>query len=238
MDTLKEKVFHQITRNFQLMATEVFMQLDLLKQMMDDNSRSELYTTFNNNELIIDSLEVKMRTEVINTIVLYTPRATNLRIIISYYDIIAYLERIGDLALNVANFLKKIAIRETIFNQYRQELEEMLMIATKMTKNSIQAVIDGEVKLAKEMIEMDEQVDELFHRISHKLPKLHSGQSYSKQEMTDILSINSMIYNIERIADNSTNIGEAAIYLMEGANIRHLDHQNDADALLANDTNH
>ena len=233
MTTLKEKVFNRITDDFQVMAREVFQQLELADRMMENNKDEQLYNTLVTNERIIDSLEVKMRSEVINAIVLYTPRATNLRVIISYYDMTAYLERIGDQVLNIANFLKSADIHNTLFGQYKDELKEMLCTATRMAKNSIQAFTDGRTELAKEVIELDDQVDDLFHRISRELPEMQSGKVLSPQEMTDVLAINGMAYNIERIGDNATNISESAIYLIQGQNIRHLDHQDEANDLIS-----
>ena len=233
MVTLKEKVFNRITDDFQVLTHEVFQQLQLIEQMMDDNENEKLQAEIYNNERIIDSLEVKMRSEVINTIVLYTPRATNLRIIISYYDMTAYLERIGDLIMNLANFLKKTDIRGELFLQYKGRLKEMLSIARRMTQNSIQAFISGEIGLAKEVIELDDQVDEFFHTINRQLVDTRMRDDTTSQEVIDLLSISSMVYNIERIGDNATNISEAAIYLIQGRNVRHMDHQDDADALLA-----
>ena len=101
-----------------------------------------------------------------------------------------------------------------------------------MTRNSIQAFADSQTELAREVIEWDDQVDELFHRISRKLPDMHAENTLSVQDMTDILSVNSMAYNIERIGDNATNIAESAIYLIQGRDVKHLDHQNDAESLL------
>ena len=232
MTTLKEKVFNRITDDFHVMAREVFQQLDLITRMMDDNQDEALYRSIVNNERIIDSLEVKMRTEVINAIVLYTPRATNLRIIVSYYDMTAYLERIGDLIMNIANFLRQADIQGALFNQYKGELREMLELAGRMARNSIQAFTSSETLLAKEVIELDDQVDELFHRINRELPNAQAGKILSVQEMTDILSVTSMAYNIERIGDNATNIAESAIYLIQGHDVKHLDHQNDASSLI------
>ena len=90
--------------------------------------RDRIYTEINNNERIIDSIEVKIRNEVINMIVLYSPRATNLRMIISYYDMTAYLERIGDLILNVSHFMKKIAVDDCLFTTYKKDLLKMLSL--------------------------------------------------------------------------------------------------------------
>lgn len=232
MTTLKEKVFNRITDDFHVMAREVFQQLDLIVKLMDDNRNETLYASIVNNERIIDSLEVKMRTEVINAIVLYTPRATNLRIIISYYDMTAYLERIGDLALNIANFLRSADIQGTLFGEYKEMLKEMLALAGRMAKTSIHAFTSSETALAKEVIELDDQVDELFHRINRELPNVQAGKTLSIQEMMDTLSVSSMAYNIERIGDNATNIAESAIYLIQGHDVKHLDHQDDALSLI------
>lgn len=232
MPTLKEKVFSRITNDFQVMTIEAFTQLDLLSKMMDNNQDETLYNSISNNELIIDSLEVKIRTEVINTIVLYTPRATNLRMIISYYDMTAYLERIGDLVLNIANFLKRANLKDPIFIHFREDLKLMLDTVVLMAKNALKAFTESEPEMAKDVIELDDKVDSLFYRISQELPKLYNNKQLSEQEITDILIINSIAYNIERIGDHSTNIAEAAVYLIQGRNISHLDHQNEADEFL------
>lgn len=232
MPTLKEKVFSRITNDFQVMTIETFAQLDLLSKMMDNNQDEQLFTTIRNNELIIDSLEVKIRTEVINTIVLYTPRATNLRMIISYYDMTSYLERISDLVLNVANFLRRANIQDPIFIHFSSDLKLMLETVVLMAKNALKAFTESEPEMAKDVIELDDKVDSLFYRISQELPKQYFDKQLSEQEITDILIINSIAYNIERIGDHSTNIAEAAVYLIQGRNISHLGHQNEADELL------
>ena len=234
--TLKEKVFSKITNDFQVMTIEVFSQLEMVREMMDDNTNENTYTTIKNNELIIDSLEVKIRSEVINTIVLYTPRATNLRIIIAYYDMTAYLERIGDLSLNIANFLKQADIHNELFSAFKTKLRQMLDIVVSMAKNAIKAFTDSEPELARNVIEMDDEVDRHFHEIGEDLPRLYASRQLLQQELTDILAINAISYNIERIGDHSTNIAESAVYLIQGRNIQHLDHQDTADSLLNTDS--
>ncbi|MGL5317445.1 MAG: phosphate signaling complex PhoU family protein, partial [Bacteroidales bacterium] len=211
MTTLKEKVFSRITNDFQVMTLETFTQLDLLSQMMDNNHDEELYARITKNELIIDSLEVKIRTEVINTIVLYTPRASNLRMIIAYYDMTAYLERIGDLVLNLANFLRRADLNDPIMCSFKSDLRTMLDTASLMARNAMKAFTESEPDIAKNVIDLDEKVDTLFYNITRQLPKKYSGMSLSEQEMTDILVISSMAYNIERIGDHATNIAEAAV---------------------------
>lgn len=221
MKTLKEKVFGRITDDFQVLAKIVIRQLNLIKQLMNENQNDDLYTEINNNERIIDSIEVKMRNEVINLIVLYSPRATNLRMIISYYDMTAYLERIGDLILNISNFIKRIQVDGALFTRYKKDLFKMLDLTENMTQNAIFAFTCEDIQLAKDTIDTDDQVDALHEHIGLHLPSQCAEKTLSRQEMTDALCINSMAYNIERIGDNATNIAEAAIYLIEGKNIKH-----------------
>ena len=223
MSSLKEKVFSRITDDFQVLATMAIRQQTNIKAMLEDNKNEEIYAEINNNERIIDSLEVKIRNEVINTIVLYSPRATNLRMIISYYDMTAYLERIGDLILNISHFLLKSDIHGTLFSEYKSDLVKMLVLTENMTQNAIFAFTCEDIQLAKDTIELDDQVDDLHHQIGRRLQQNCAGKPLSQQEMADALYINSMAYNIERIGDNATNIAEAAIYLIEGKNIKHWD---------------
>lgn len=223
MSNLKEKIFSRITDDFQVLATVVLRQHNRIITMLEENKDSTLAAEINNDERIIDSLEVKIRNEVINTIVLYNPRATNLRMIISYYDMTAYLERIGDLILNISHFLQKADIKGDLFGEYKPALVKMLTLTENMTQNAIFAFSYEDIQLAKDTIELDNQVDALHHETDARLQSNCAEKIFSNQEMTDILSINSLSYNIERIGDNATNIAEAAIYLIEGKNIRHRD---------------
>lgn len=221
MTTLKEKVFNRITADFQVLSRVIIQQSELICQLLGNDPAEETYAEISHNERVIDSLDVKIRDEVINTIVLYNPRATNLRMIISYYDMTAYLERIGDLMLNIAGFLQQTNRNGKIFQAYKVTLLKMFRLAKNMTQNAIFAFTCEDIRLAKETIESDDKVDELYHSIGEQLPGYCQEQSLPAQEIADALCINSMAYNIERIGDNATNIAEAAIYLIEGKNIKH-----------------
>lgn len=221
METLKEKVFRRITDDFQVTAKVILQQIERIRQLLVYDRQEQIFTEIEHNERIIDSMDVKIRNEVINTIVLYSPRATNLRMIISYYDMTAYLERIGDLLLNISHFLKKTELQGPLYKEYQNILSKMLEITANMTQNAIFAFTCEDIRLARQTIEADDEADRLFREIGESLPEYCSNRSLTSQEMTDVLCINSMAYNIERIGDNATNIAEAVIYLIEGKNIKH-----------------
>lgn len=221
MNSIREKVFEKIAADFQALSKTVMRQTELTHQLVENNRNEELYSEMEHNERIIDSLDVKMRDEVINVIVLYNPRATDLRKIISYYDMTAYLERIGDLLINVSGFLRKTDIYGKIFPQFRKKLVKLLAVSENMTQNAIFAFTCEDLQLARETIALDNQADTLHREIGDGLIHFPFPPTPESQEITDILCISGISYNLERTSDNATNIAEAAIYLMEGKNVKH-----------------
>ncbi|MGL5683232.1 MAG: phosphate signaling complex PhoU family protein [Marinifilaceae bacterium] len=224
MNALSDKVFKNIKDDFAVISKIVLKQLQLAKSLTRVAPSEELIEEIYHNEHIIDSMEVKIRSEIINTIVLYSPRATNLRKIISYYDMTAYLERIGDLILNVSKFLRKSDVEGELFVHFEEQISALMCKSENMVQNAIFAFTCKDNHLAKETIEMDDAVDEMYHNLVRELQSYCCEKMLTQQQMIDTLSINSMAYNLERISDNATNIAESAIFLIEGVDIKH--HEN------------
>lgn len=226
MNTIREKFFGKIAADFQVMSKIVIRQINLTRELLENNQDSGLYEEITHHERILDGLEIKMRDEVIHVIVLYSPRATDLRKIISYYDMTNYLERIGDLLMNIAGYSQRMNLQGPIFSKFKDRLTKFLSVSENMTQNAIFAFTCEDNRLAKETIELDNIADALYQEIGKSLQSSCSGVSLDEQQLTDILCISGISYNMERIGDNATNIAEAAVYLMEGKNIRHSNGQN------------
>lgn len=222
MTTIREKYLEKIKEDFEVLSTVVIQQMDHVYTLTKSNKDSELHATIEQNEVIIDGLEVKIRDEVINSIVLYCPRASDCRKIMSYHDMTAYLERIGDLLLNIADFLREVDPEGSLYTQFLKIIHEQLETVKKMTQNAIFAFTCEDENLAKEIIRTDDIVDKKHKEIIHGIPLHFVGKTVKDQDLLDALSLSSMSYNIERIGDNATNIAEAAIYLMEGKNAKHI----------------
>lgn len=223
MNAISDKVFKNIKDDFSVISKVVLKQIQLMKTLIHQAPSNELLEEIQHNEHIIDSMEVKIRSEIINTIVLYSPRATNLRKIISYYDMTAYLERIGDQILNVTGFLKKSDIHGELFLHFEPKISILMTKSENMVQNAIFAFTCKDNQLAKETIELDDEVDALYAQIIAELQTIGDNRQLTQQQMIDTLSINSLSYNLERISDNATNIAEAAIFLIEGVDIKHHD---------------
>ena len=221
MTAQREKIFGKITEDLLVMSKVVFKQIRLIKDQLEGKDISSRTDDFMQNESILDSLEVKVRKNIINAIVLYGPRATDLRKIMSCYDMTSSLERIGDLVLNVHGYLNKVDFEGEIFKALGELLNQLLETSETMTKNAIYAFSYEDILLTKATIELDDMADETHATICQRLVSISSTGQMSQQQSIDVLSISSISYNLERIADNATNIAESAVYLIEGKNIKH-----------------
>jgi len=230
MNTLKTKYLNQLSENFRLLSEIVLSQfvmvLDLLTSKGEYNT--DFFGEIERNEVLIDGLDTKIKEEVINSIILFSPRASDLRRVIAYHDMTIYLERIGDIILNMSRTLEKTNLGidgdlsgSELKEPFVEMLIKMLKHAKKMTENAVLAFDCDNSVMAYDTIAMDNKVDELFRKITKKLPEAYTNKSLSHDELKNIMGINTISYNIERIADNAVNVAEAAVYLSEGKDIRH-----------------
>lgn len=208
-------ILEKIKNDFQILVKVAFNQFALCKKEEIDMDE------INTNEGIIDSLEVKIRSEVISSIVLYNPRAIDLRKIIAYYDMTAYIERIGDHLLNVAEEFNTINRQGVMFKKISADVENLFGIVELMTQNAIFAFACEDNELAKKTIIDDDKADDVNAAIMKQLTVLGAERVISENEVGDLLQIGALSYNLERIGDNATNIAEAAIYITEGKDIKH-----------------
>jgi phosphate transport system protein len=221
METIKSKYLGKISDDFQLLAEIVLKGISLARRMPDGADCRALHEEIAGNELLIDSLDVKMREEVISAIFLFNPKATDLRKIIAYHDMTIYLERVGDQILNISHSFLKCSLQSPPFAPFHRKIARMLRYAEEMVRNAVFAFTCEDNSMAYLTIETDDRVDALFHEITALLHTSFQEKVLSSQDLLNITCINSISYNIERIGDNATNIAEAAIYLMEGKDIRH-----------------
>jgi len=223
MTIRKDDAIHEIEADFEKMATILLEQLDHMEQIVTSGElkiSDEVLGSITGNEKEIDKAEVKLSDKIVNTIVLHQPVASELRRIIACYRILISVERIGDLVVNITNFIKKIKAPE-LYNQFNEILSNMAILSAKMVRQSLLSFIQDDRELAIWTIKNDDILDEVNNKLMKKLLNKTSSEEKTRQLLTSMVTIKEMMSNIERIADYSTNIAEAAIYSIEGKDIRH-----------------
>ncbi|MCD7973060.1 MAG: phosphate uptake regulator PhoU [Candidatus Azobacteroides sp.] len=215
----------QLLKDFEILSELILSQMEMTRQLFIVNKGKEkdssLYEIIEKNEKLIDGMDLKIREEVINAIFLFTPKASDLRKIIAYHDMTNYLERIGDLILNVTHFTQKFNPELVPAEQCLDILHSMFTYAQGMIKNAIISFTCEDNKVAYETIAIDDKVDALFKEVIRMMGQSFEGKVLTSGELENLMYLNSISYNIERIADNATNIAESAVYLTEGKDIRH-----------------
>lgn len=164
----------------------------------------------------IDRMEVEVEEECLKILALYQPVAADLRLVVSALKINNDLERIGDLAKNIAKRVAQLANAGDI--ELPAEIRTMATLAQEMVKESLDAVVNGDPALARRVREEDDAVDEARQRVRKMVL---AGIKAEPERVESLLRINSVSKHIERIADMATNIAEDVIYMVEGDIVRH-----------------
>jgi len=161
-------------------------------------------------------MEVEVEEECLKILALYQPVAADLRLVVSVLKINNDLERIGDLAKNIAKRVAQLANAGDI--ELPAEIRTMATLAQEMVKESLDAVVNGDPALARRVREEDDAVDEARQRVRKMVL---AGIKAEPERVESLLRINSVSKHIERIADMATNIAEDVIYMVEGDIVRH-----------------
>ncbi|MEI8228439.1 MAG: phosphate signaling complex protein PhoU [Planctomycetota bacterium] len=164
----------------------------------------------------IDRMEVEVEEECLKILALYQPVAADLRFVVAALKINNDLERMGDLAKNIAKRVAQLANGEPC--ELPPEIRTMAMQAQEMVKQSLDAVVKADPTLARQVREEDDAVDESRQQIRRKVLK---GIKEHPENVENLLRVNSVSKHIERIADMATNIAEDVIYMVEGEIVRH-----------------
>lgn len=224
MSQKKEEAVQKVMTDFEEMANLVLSQLDSLENFFQSGEVS--FTPSATAEILetedkIDHLEVKISERIVNTIVLYQPMATEIRKLFACYRIIINLERIGDYTVNLIRYISSIKSPE-LYLQMVDVIGTMFISSAQMVKKSLLSYLHHDKDFAVWTIKNDSVVDEMNKKMLKGLISRSKSFDDKKKAMVSFISIKEMVDNIERIADQATNIAEAAIYYMEGKDIRHL----------------
>jgi phosphate transport system protein len=144
------------------------------------------------------------------------PMAIDLRFILAVIKINGDLERIGDQCVGITRRTKAILKSGDI--DLPVDFAAMGEFAGRMIRSAVQALLEGDARLADSVREMDDEIDRMNHRANDDLLKLiEEKPQFTQQAMNGIL----VAKNLERIADHASNISTDVIFWIRGADVRH-----------------
>ena len=170
------------------------------------------------NDHNINALDVLIDEECIRLLALKQPMGKDLRLITTAMKITTDLERIADNAVNVAERALELN-KEPMLKPYI-DIPKMSRIVQGMVRDTIDAFVNEDVKLARDVIMRDDSVDDLNGAVIHELVHIMSQDTATVSRAVKITYVSKYL---ERIGDHATNIAETVVYMVEGKIIRHMD---------------
>jgi phosphate transport system protein len=164
----------------------------------------------------IDQEENKVEEECLKILALHQPVAVDLRRIAAALKINTDLERIADLAEDIAERALHLALLPPVPIPTR--LQRMTDLTATMVRESLDAFVNLDVQQARRVCRLDDEVDKYNNEI---IGELIGSMQESPNHIEPGLSLFSATRHLERIADHATNIAEDVVYLVEGTIIRH-----------------
>jgi phosphate transport system protein len=165
---------------------------------------------------VIDQREIDIEEECLKIFALHQPVAIDLRYLVAVLKINNDLERIGDLAQNIARHTLQILSEPSSGNPF--DFQDIYSRVQSMLKRSLDAIVNLEVDAAHDILKADDEVDRIHAQLATEVLEEIKKNPKKAHILIQYLHI---VRHLERIADHTTNIAEDVIYLIDGEIIRH-----------------
>ena len=176
----------------------------------------DLAKTVERRDAQIDEREVEVEEECLKTLALHQPVAIDLRFVVAALKIDNDLERIGDLAVNIARKAAAFANEAPLDVPF--DIASMSEKTQAMLRDALDALVNLDEGLARNVCARDDEIDLIKHDFRVRIEEMIRRDPAKTASLLRLLAVTR---NLERIADCATNIAEDVIYMIEGKIIRH-----------------
>ena len=170
------------------------------------------------DDVEIDRLEVEIEESCLSILENRRPRGGDLRFITGVMKINSNLERMADLAVNIAEAAVEVAGHRAA--PPALDPEPLTSLSQRMVREGLNALVTRDADLAMEICDMDEEADRLFDHLRLEAVRM---MKENPAQIDGVTSIIGALGNLERIADQATNVAEDVVFMVDGDIIRHRD---------------
>ena len=202
-----------------LVVKEASLAKEMVKKSVDGLLRKDkglLLEVIEKDEPAMNKLDIEVEEECVYTVALYQPKAKHLRTVFTVLKMNKDLERIGDLAVNIAQSALFLIERPQVkpFIDVPRMASEVLG----MLSDAIDSFVNEDAKLAKSVCERDDLIDALRDQILRELITYMASEPSVIERAMHIIRVARCL---ERIGDLTTNIAEDVVFMVEGRVIKH-----------------
>jgi len=178
--------------------------------------RSDLAEEVIKDDEAIDQREVQIEESCLKVLALHQPVAADLRFLITVLKVNNDLERMGDLAVNIAERAVYLSAHPQL--EVALDFTRMADDVRDMVRASLDSLTKKDTKLARDVLAMDDKIDDANRKMFDIMEELMRRDPDAVKRAGCLLSVSR---HLERIADLATNIAEDVVYMVEGELIRH-----------------
>ena len=164
----------------------------------------------------INALHIEIDDRCFRLLALHQPMATDLRTIVAAVKINTDLERVGDLAVNIAEAARRYASHPPV--KQLIDIPEMGDIAQGMLRDALDAYVRRDTGLAQQVLDEDDKLDGLKTRVFRELLNIMLRDAGTVEPSIDLILVSR---HLERIGDHATNIAEDVIFMVSALDVRH-----------------
>lgn len=186
--------------------------------------QADLSSTVSDAEVQLDNMQLEIDKEAIRLLTVYSPVAADLRFIMSVSRITSELERMGDHAVNMCQFVQLLASKTDA--SPLPDVKKMATMVKGMVCEALNAFLQNDIIKAQTTIAQDDMVDALNDQIVEQvldIDVVHGvmDEGAEKKAIAGALAQILIARSLERVADQATNISEEVVYMVKGRDIRH-----------------
>jgi len=164
----------------------------------------------------INALQLEIDDRCLKLLALHQPMATDLRAVMAAVKINTDLERVGDLAVNIAEAAKRYAMHPPV--KKLNDIPKMADIAQAMLRDALDSYVRRDMALARQVLHQDDALDALKTQIFRELLSFMLKDPSTIEAALDLILVSR---HLERIGDHATNVAEDVIFMVSARDVRH-----------------
>lgn len=165
----------------------------------------------------LDAMEMEIEQRCIRLIALQQPMAADLRLLATILKVVTDLERMADNAVNISEITLRIAGQQLV--KPLVDIPKMAALAVTMVHDALNALIQRDETLARDVCERDDAVDDMYAALFEELVDMMKSDT-DPIRVSQCANLMFTARFLERIADHATNIGERVVYLVSGERVK------------------
>jgi phosphate transport system protein len=194
-----------------LVESAIHQSIDALVRRDEQDAKEVLW-----KEALINQKDIEIDEFATRLLALYQPMARDMRFLTAVIKMNGDLERMGDLAVNITQ--RALSLMNDAPVKQLVDIPRMASLAESMVRNSLDALVQRDEVLARNVLLSDDEVDRLRDAAYKELVAFMQEERTTIPRAVDLMFI---AHNLERIADHATNIAEDVLFLMKGIDVRH-----------------